>query len=157
MGQLYGACGGAIYTDLLGESQYTPTTTDIISSKFTDNTAMGWGQNTAGGAIADDAEFAAFEGSSLNISGSTFTGNQALGAPTFSGPFVLGGAIYSPQRPLAITSSSFLDNQATGISPPAVFGAPGGQGVRWGDRSIGTVGDYRSIELQGQHRPRRVE
>ena len=38
-----------------------------------------------------------------------------------------GGAIFSPSRPLSITSSSFLDNQAIGTSPPEADGVPAGE------------------------------
>jgi hypothetical protein len=127
VGQYNGASGGAIYTALQPAPYPSPpTTTNITGSSFIDNLATGWGEK-AGGAIADSPYGPVFPGSALTITGTTFIGNQAVGSPTASFPFVMGGAIYSPVRPLSIISSSFLDNQAIGISPPAALGMPGGQ------------------------------
>ena len=74
-----GANGGAIYTDLLDFSfPSLPTTTDITATSFTNNMAVGQGLQAAGGAIADAPVALSVSGMSLEISNSTFSGNQAV-------------------------------------------------------------------------------
>ena len=126
-----------------------PRRPTLSPASFTDNTVTGvGGEYVEGGAIADAPYVPSFPGDSLTITGTTFSGNQAAGA-RMGGSFavVLGGAIYSPGRPLSIVSSSFVDNQAIGTSPPVRDGVPGGAGIRRCNRCPGTVGAHRSFEL----------
>ena len=123
--QLNGASGGAIYT-ALEEFSIPPTTTDITASSFTDNTAMGWGQNTAGGTIADAQYVPSFPAirspSRVRPSWAIRPWGLRQRLPPCAGRH----RCQPGEAELSITSSSFLDNQAIGISPPAAFGMPGG-------------------------------
>jgi hypothetical protein len=66
-------------------------------------------------------------GDSLTVTGATFSGNQAVESATGGvPPIAFGGAIFSPSRPLSITSSSFVNNQAIGASLPDSAGIPAG-------------------------------
>ena len=76
----------------------------IISSTFENNAAQG--ANALGGAIQTGAN------STLMITGSTFTGNTAIGS--ISGA---GGAIFADPAQVTIDSSQFHNNKAEASSP----------------------------------------
>ena len=100
-------------------------TETVKNSVFSGNKVVGQpgsGATVQGGAIASD------EGT-LDLSGSTFTGNQAVGGSsnTSLGGITFGGALYTQTETLEATSDTFLNNEAVGGSSPlGVLFANGG-------------------------------
>ena len=94
---IYVFYGGAIYSAPSGTSH----SLTITNTTFDHNTAYG-----LGGALYVSGS------SAVEITGSTFSANQALQVHSSYGYFGYGGAIYT-RTPLMITATSFTGNQAT--------------------------------------------
>ncbi len=109
--------GGAISMNATNFLNLTvPVTETITNSVFAGNQAIGQagsGQTVQGGAIASS------EGT-LVVSGTTFTGNQAIGgsSSTGFGGITSGGALITTNEVLLATSDTFLNNKAVGGSSP---------------------------------------
>ena len=109
--------GGAISMNATNAFNFTvPVTETITNSVFAGNQACRasrqWAERS-GGAIASS------EGT-LALSGTTFTGNQAIAgsSSTSFGGITSGGALITTTEVLLATSDTFLNNKAVGGSSP---------------------------------------
>ncbi len=137
--------GGAI--DITGQESFSttiPATNTVTNSVFTGNRAVGMpgsGAEADGGAITSQM-------GTLVLSGSTFTGNQAIAGNTTTsfGGSTNGGAVFSISETLVVTSDTFLNNLAVGGSGPlgTQFAVGGAINILFGD-SLAAPGVTSSI------------
>jgi len=113
------ASGGAVETtafDINAAGEAIQVTEVITNSLFSGNLvvgAAGSGASVQGGAIENGS-------GTLDVAGSTFTGNQAIGGSSTSsfGGVATGGAVVTVQCNLNLSSDSFFGNDALGGSSP---------------------------------------
>jgi hypothetical protein len=142
-GPLALASGGAIVINGNGAADPSlPGTATVTNSVFSGNSAAGTagsGAGAAGGAIATNQD-------ELDITGTTFVGNEATAGSNTSGMggSASGGAIWSMGSTVTIQGGLISGNTAAGGRGSSAQGAPGGSG---GDGSGGGIANQFGSNL----------